>query len=970
MCQLASFIGILGAFGGWIGSATVQHLTGLTLTQPIVSALGPMGLIGSFGIYQAGLKAVLSPARLRAFGWSRDQTPARGIAEALTTAATEHDRIHYGFEVDRQQAHLIPDYLPKPLESQEEKYIRRSGGQWQGNKRWMSTGKEQATARANTCERTFKIRATGANANVTKIRIANNDEVGPGVYHANVTWLGRRRGVFVTCADKNTFNERLCLSFLITIYLSFILMTGMIIGEINLLGGGFGEARVPQVAIYCGAKALTVLVIHLRFLLTAKAFMPGKSCEAAADEGDGRERQLHRRGDGFHTERSCHPARLRIYKQKYAGVGTGFCATAYVYCERSYRVIQGYPHPALDGQVTKTTDKDQYVHSRFYTYGGRERERPPPPPPLPIQRAFLRRLTQSFTLRDFDFKPVGKKIAKVLDFSLPVLSLVFLFSYAYYLSWLTMHACDGVNKNAKVLGWSALELFVLLIKMFLLAGPPILGDNTFPMTHGSPVCLVFQLGRDEEKQCTQDGCINVLRQAQQNLKVTDELLRAGALVDLDRSHLLLLCTQMKYDLRNIWTTVHAQFDLRQNHVERHMSEKMSAAGKDADKLVTAKCAVCLQAHQYDSSSALIQVAPFFIERYQRLEGDSQYYLRILVAVDRRQSVLCLEMLDMPHIHDQNSRINVAWSRSTNTVWIGYRRSQEWSYDQNGVGRQKGFVAEGLVVQEDANDLPADKSNFKADAAGKATSGSVILSNVNDVETKRDMPSAACLQTQRGIASTLIQGHAPATSAGETANSSKSNCKNRVEDRANGEDEYVGPSGTSKAGYTYAEMGKWKANLCEGDRSQKALSDLSAPAEASLQGIKEGVQGLPSSLQSAENPVPLQDCDGMQQEEDPETHFQRTIMFGTTTVLTQTGKKVEAIEAHTALHRLPEGETTWIKLSKKPIEGVCWEPLLKGVGDKFKICMLGASDITGALLSSNRLPDGIKTPPCFCGLSVL
>lgn len=107
--DLVAFVTIIGSVGAWIGSSTVQHLTGLTLTQPFLSWLGPISIVGSFGIYQAGLKAVMTPSQLRAFGWSADQTPARGVAEALTTGPTESDSIHFGFPVQRQQSHLVAD---------------------------------------------------------------------------------------------------------------------------------------------------------------------------------------------------------------------------------------------------------------------------------------------------------------------------------------------------------------------------------------------------------------------------------------------------------------------------------------------------------------------------------------------------------------------------------------------------------------------------------------------------------------------------------------------------------------------------------------------------------------------------------------------------------------------------------------------------------------------------------------------
>jgi hypothetical protein len=112
----------------------VQHLTGLSLTQPI-SIFGPFGIIGSFGLYQTASKAVLPPAKLRSLGWSRDQTPARGITEALTTAATQDAIIHYGFPFDRQQVHLtsfpLENCIRAPALATLRKTDVRGGGRWE-----------------------------------------------------------------------------------------------------------------------------------------------------------------------------------------------------------------------------------------------------------------------------------------------------------------------------------------------------------------------------------------------------------------------------------------------------------------------------------------------------------------------------------------------------------------------------------------------------------------------------------------------------------------------------------------------------------------------------------------------------------------------------------------------------------------------------------------------------------------------
>jgi hypothetical protein len=466
-----AFITILGSVGAWVGSSTVQHMTGLSLTRPVLAIFGPVGFVGAFGIFQVGLKAAMNSAQLNAFGWSADQSPAKGVREALTVGVSEGDEINFGLDLDRQQVYI------SPLSS--EKRTKGTRKVMQG--KWDSSG--SFSMEKNPDEGNAHITSiVGASGRTNNIYINSKSIVDTSTFHTNVSWLGRRKGCFVTCDDEDTLSWDLWTYFLVVVILCTVFVSSVIVTEIFMITGATSVSEI-QVIMYGVTKLLTIVLLHLKFVLVALPRMPGKKCTAR-----------------------CVPARIRIYRQRCAQSG-GENGTAFVYCERSYRIIQGIDHPSREN--TNQDGKGKERHSYFY-HGEK---------------------------KGTDTKSVKSHqcIVQIVEVLAATCGLLFLFFYAWYVAWLTDNARQIKNSSYKLYIWSAIEYIFLAAKIALMATDL----NWKGISHGQEVELELHI----------DG-------TPKHLHFTDQELRYGALVEASGKHVIKAHAQMHTFLQSKLCAVH------------------------------------------------------------------------------------------------------------------------------------------------------------------------------------------------------------------------------------------------------------------------------------------------------------------------------------------------------------------------------------------------------------------------------
>ena len=444
-----SFVNILGSIGAWVGSSTVQHMIGLSLTRPVLAVLGPIGFVGAFGIFQVGLKAAMNSAQLSAFGWSADQSPARGPRESLTVGVSESDQMHFGLNMDRQQVHI---------------------------RSTSDVGWDVRKVKGQPAQR-FSI--VGANGRMKNTYVNSKFRFDTAIYHSNMTWLGRRKGCFVTCKDELAVRKQLIWYFLLVIFVGSMLVSSAIVAEIFMITGAVLVSDT-QVAAYGATKLISLLLLHLKFFLASYPKMPGDACK------DGK----------------CIPARIRIYRQKRTTSG-GENGTAFVYCERSYRVVQGIDHPSLASV--------NVLGSSYFIYGAEEKGE---------AGYYLKTRVIS---------------VKLIEWAAATFGLLFLFFYAWYVSWLVDNARSLENSSYKLYLWSAIEYILLGGKIILLATR---SDN-ITIVHGKDINVKL--------------CIS---KSTAHIGFTDDELLHGALVEASGKHIIKAHAQMAYQFQNKLCAIH------------------------------------------------------------------------------------------------------------------------------------------------------------------------------------------------------------------------------------------------------------------------------------------------------------------------------------------------------------------------------------------------------------------------------